>query len=226
MPSLHQRRRILGSGSTAFSPLTLAPTRWFDASQQTGLANNDPAEPADFSGNDGPLLQATTTKRCTYLTNIQNGKPVYRFDGVDDMVQTAGNLAIGTIIMAVKCQGTGWAVDYPGLLTPGNTSFLLTGTTAGQPVWYPWSGAYGTVTYKLNGSVNAARTAPMNAFGVLSWRATTPSSSARLQLGQDRNIASRFWVGDVGECLIWQTALSDSNTALVEAYLKTKWGTP
>jgi hypothetical protein len=212
--------------NSAFNPLSLSPSRWYDASQQTGISNNDPAQPPDFSGNNGPLLQATTTKRCTYLTNIQNGRPVYRFDGVDDMVQTAGSLAIGAIIMVVKCQGAGWAIDYPGLLTPGNTSDLLTGSNVGQNSWFTWSASFGTVTYKLNGLVNATRTAPMNAFGVLSWRATTPSSSARLQLGQDRNISGRFWVGDVAECLIWPTALSDANTGLVEAYLKSKWGTP
>ena len=66
---------------------------WLDASAITGLNNNDPvATWSDRSGNGNDATQATATNRPLYKTNIVNGKPVVRFDGVDNYL-TFGDLA-------------------------------------------------------------------------------------------------------------------------------------
>lgn len=44
---------------------------------------------ADFSGNGRDVLQATTTKKPTLRLNVQNGRPVIRFDGTDDFLRAS-----------------------------------------------------------------------------------------------------------------------------------------
>ena len=44
------------------------------------------------------------------------------------------------------------------------------------------------------------------------------------QFGYDRHITSRQWIGKLGELIVYNSALSDSDIAKVEGYLAHKWG--
>jgi hypothetical protein len=82
----------------------------FKARDLTGLVDNDPIVTlTDVSGNGNDGVQATSTKRATYRTNIINGWPVIRFDGTDDeyddttfagLAGVAGMTAFATVIIA------------------------------------------------------------------------------------------------------------------------------
>ena len=77
-----------------FSPLGLAGlTLWLKSDSITGLADGDPvAGWPDASGGGRNLAQATASKRPAFRTNVVDGRPAVRFDGVDDFLATA-NLA-------------------------------------------------------------------------------------------------------------------------------------
>lgn len=52
---------------------------------------------------------------------------------------------------------------------------------------------------------------------------TTSAAASALYGGTDTNGNSNFFIGDMGECLLWTRALSTSEVASVEQYLTNKW---
>lgn len=63
---------------------------WLAADRITGLADGGAVGTwSDLSGNGRDATQATAAKKPTYKTAIINGKPVVRFDGIDDYLKTA-----------------------------------------------------------------------------------------------------------------------------------------
>jgi len=111
------RTRFSGGG---FSPLSLAPLIWCDATR-LALSNGDPvAEFTDLSGNNYHYISSGTA-RPTFVFNGINGRPAIEGDGVDDAMTRA---AIGEqlnwwafIVAAPVTMGTGkelWALnDFP-----------------------------------------------------------------------------------------------------------------
>ncbi len=61
---------------------------WNDISQETDYENNDPITSVhDFSGNDYHITSSSAGRRPLYITNVLNGQPSARFDGVDDYIR-------------------------------------------------------------------------------------------------------------------------------------------
>jgi hypothetical protein len=79
------------SGAVGFSPSDIAGLQlWLKADAITGLNDGDAVttwEDSHTSNND--FTQATAAKKPTYQTAEINGKPVVRFDGVDDILENA-----------------------------------------------------------------------------------------------------------------------------------------
>src|SRR5262245_95497 len=73
-----------------FSPEQLSGLKlWLKADAITGPNDGDPVTTwPDSSGNGNDATQATAAKKPTYKAGIQNGRPVIRFDGVDDILAT------------------------------------------------------------------------------------------------------------------------------------------
>src|SRR3990167_9701390 len=94
------RRGLLGGFSYAEQILATSPALFLDAglslkwqeSTRTTPAGTD-ADPIgawdDLSGNGRNVLQATNGLRPLLKLAIQNGKPIVRFDGLDDYLQSA-----------------------------------------------------------------------------------------------------------------------------------------
>src|SRR5262245_37132262 len=89
-PGLAAARRFAGA-SKAFTPADVSGLVVWLRADALGLNDGDPVGTwTDGSGNGRDLTQATAAKKPTYKTNIVNGKPVVRFDGVDDRLKAAG----------------------------------------------------------------------------------------------------------------------------------------
>lgn len=126
------RRRIQTAmqtrgGAAAFSPASIPGLQlWLDASQIVGLNDGDAVGTlTDLSSNAWQATQATASKKPTYLTNIKNGRPVIRFDGVDDILANTtctsfNGLTGATLFYAYKFNTVGSA----GLLSFYNDSRL------------------------------------------------------------------------------------------------------
>lgn len=99
---------VIYTGSTPFVPTDIAGLKlWIDANT-LALSDNDPvATWTDLSGNGNDADQATSGNRPLYKTNIQNGKPIIRFDGTDDFLEIANTSIVGgeagmTVFIVVK----------------------------------------------------------------------------------------------------------------------------
>ena len=77
-------------------------------------------------------------------------------------------------------------------------------------------------TTRLNGSIiNGTNTDQPTNLSILTVK-TTGNTDAD-QFGYDRTITSRQWIGKLGELIIFNTALSDSDIEKVECQLANKW---
>jgi hypothetical protein len=98
-----------------FDPLSLGPLVWHDYSDLntmfTDVAGTTPvaadgdaiALHLDKSGNGNHLIQSDATKR--FIWRAGGGKPYAESDGVDDIMSTAGNVALGGLTAVTLANG-------------------------------------------------------------------------------------------------------------------------
>ncbi len=232
----------LSGGGAAFSPLSLAPVLWLKANVGLfqdvagtipAVADADPVGLwKDQSGSVNNLSQSTDANRPTLKLAIQNGNAVIRFDAVNDFLSFTGITLSGNFSIFVVCKQTGDNGIFgkgPASSAPqfrigpssanklntndgtndnlsstlgtaqGSWSILELVDTATVMAYYQGGTAYGTGTF-LAGQI-------INELGCLSG-------------------SSNLFNGDMGEVIVYPTALSAANRILVEVYLKARWGTP
>lgn len=91
-----------GGGPPPFSPISLSPIVWLDASQLPVVSDGTAlATFTDESGNSNSPTQATSADRPLYKTAGANGKPYVLFDGVDQYMVKAFTLTQPTTIYIV-----------------------------------------------------------------------------------------------------------------------------
>jgi hypothetical protein len=87
--------QVIGYGNVtpefyvAFEP-SGSPYAWFDAQQEEGYNDLDPIGTFIDRVGGHHVYQGTVSKRPLYRTDIQNGLPVIRWDGVNDKMQNTG----------------------------------------------------------------------------------------------------------------------------------------
>lgn len=237
------------------SPMTLlsSPTNiasavvWLDASQLSGLTNNEPvATFPDLSGVGNTLTQSTAGLRPTYVTNVLNGLAIVRFDGTDDFLSSStnfgsnntlsGDIAVSVFVVYQKTllskgHALGWGDTFVSLAACGIYN------DSGNSLWAFAGGnsqsfsAFGTNTFiirefhKSPGPINTTSTTRRNGSNdAVAASSTTPAvdGSKALMLGKWANIGY-FLQGDVAEFLIYNRRLTDPEQSQVRAYLNQKW---
>lgn len=212
---------------------------WTKASRITGLADGDPVSTwPDLSGNARHFTQ-TGGNRPTYRTNILNGKPVVRLDGVNDYMQTPAFVigAPATVFAVIVRRANSGGLNYPVVFdsTPAGFAFSLFmdggagytyGISAGDGV-----NLFTSAVSSLNDPdvlgvvINGA-----SSFITKDGLATTPgnagsnSTPTGLQIGINRAMNVTFFEVDFAEFIVYDTALSSVNRRLVEAYLGAEYG--
>lgn len=232
----------LGSyGATqSFTPLSLAPSLWLDASVASSLfqnsngttaatADGDPVGYwADLSGNARHVTQATGTKRPALKLAIQNGRNVVRGDGVDDtMIKTGLSISQPyTVFIAAQWPTVG---DRPVIDGGGasnrllvrregtnkaawNTGTEIAGTTLSSG-WHVFTalGNGASSLLRVDGALNVAGNAGAQSITALTLLAYFNGSNPSAI--------------DIGEIIVLP-ADATVNFSQVEAYLRSKWGTP
>jgi hypothetical protein len=226
-----------------FAPSDLAALAlWLKADAITGLSDGAAlAAWNDSSTNARNATQATPSLKPLYKTNIQNGLPVVRFDADDVLAWTQFAVSNQTVFIAHKPAATitvASATEYLVKNTSGDAAAMTTGAVTGsiadeRLLWYCVSSAlvYG---HAYNAGDIAA------AWQILTMRfATTPVVSIRrnginLSLVATRPFTATIYPtaygqlganvnSDYAEVIVYQSALSDTDRAKVEAYLSSKW---
>lgn len=227
---------------------------WLDASQTTGVNGAGLSNWTDLSGNGFSATQSTALNQPIYLSASQNGLPVARFDGTNDfMVGALTNFdAPGTIAAAASFDNAsqGAENDYifdigdelpaanasraslsrrrnDETINRGNRFYTFAGLNVNDlhygPVlnsgWNVLSSVYHTSApfhqLVLNGSLvtSASGNASLNTSGVYNlgrWNSGGPNVN--------------YLDGDIGEIVVFNTALNLAQTRILHAYLAAKWG--
>lgn len=217
------------------------PALWLKA-DSLSLSDTDPVSTWEdsFGSNDATSV---TTERPTFQTNEINSLPVVRFDGVNDWMQVADVAALemdtdSTVFLVVNLT-TGYAgptafiakdsaaasagayfyyadnlgklgVDRPfieaGVVSTGgislSTYYLVCAKVSST-----------TVSHYLDGTANGTDTL-----------ATGTATSQPLRIGAfSAGSLSGFNLMDVAEIIIYNSALSDGNRDIIEAYIAAKY---
>lgn len=244
---------LVGSIGGAFTPSSVGTLAlWLDASQITGLADAAAVSSwSDLSGNGKHAVQATAAAKPTYKTAIQNGRPVVRFDGTSDGLQTpaltlgattgitlywAGNVPAATAatqLLAETAVGAGNFQIYmsatPSLTfgQQGNIGLTNWVINAASGLTGPvvWCGVFNTTLPAATESQGYKNGTLVGALGT-----NNDNSSAfadkTFDIGARANATSLWCACDIYEILVYSSALSGANRAKVDRYLRSKWATP
>lgn len=219
---------------------------WLDADAIAGLSDGDPVGTwSDQSGESNDFTQATTARKPTYKTSIQNGLPIVRFDGGDFLAEAGGAVSLRVTTFSVfivfygvrpyvgsfgglayhVCEDATGRILHEEIPSKRVLSQFydsgagyhseLTDSAYNFDEWHIFeatltTGASNWKFYK-SGAANGTAT------GFIARTGTTP-----MEVG--RGHTSYPFTGDIAEFILYNSALSDADRGLVEAYLGTKWG--
>ncbi|GJL86118.1 MAG: hypothetical protein DHS20C02_18930 [Micavibrio sp.] len=201
----------------------------------------------DKSGNNNDMTQGNGAREATFVSNVQNGNSVLRFDGGDDFL--SGNVG------ALGNEYTTFAVGYFGQLNQGvndydylasigsGGAYVMSSISRTASNWGPGADRY----YAYDGSapregpVIAGQTwnlytqeitpgAPRHSLRidganqVVEDSAANHNNNGQIGIGHFSVSNTHHLNGDVGEILIFDGALSADSRHDIENYLATKWG--
>jgi hypothetical protein len=214
-------------------PTAVEPWGWWKADAITASDNDAVATWPDSSGNARDLTSGTGI----YKANIQNGLPIVRFDGVDDsyVVPDLSALTAGTVFIVVRVDN-----DPPG--AAGQTGLWGLGTDSNS-THFPYTDSviydqFGTTARKTTGDPTVSLSAGFVVYNAISaaadWRSylnntlhfstgtNTVGFTFAPRLGSDLGANVRL-DGDVGEWVLYDSALSDTDRVDVFTALNNKW---
>jgi YVTN family beta-propeller protein len=197
---------------------------------------------ADISGNGFTVAQGTGAKQPLWVDGAVNGKPILRFDGGDDYLQTAApvDLLNGagdfTLFVAVKPASTQRSyadiVDYQHA-NYVNFAIQQNGGETNRFGGVGLAGVYLSANhYQILTNVCAGALATSAAMFVNGGRMAYNSGfagssfSTRYFTVGNKSVeeAPRQFNGDIAEVIVYNTPLADADRQAVEAYLLAKYG--
>ena len=231
---------LLTVSSAAFSQGNSLPSisglkLWLRADSNLTLDVDKVTTWGDCSGNGNHLGQSTAASKPQRISSISslNGKPVIRFDGVNDyLVNTSFVSSLSQpITMFIVYTNNTAASTFTAIYDGANSTNRLLlhyyyGTINAadgvSAVSYSKSSPY-TV---LNTAIYNGSTSKMYENGILKSSGSLNSNSlSGLTLGALYTFGSNF-NGDIAEVLFYNSALADSNRSKVERYLINKYSPP
>lgn len=228
-----------------FSPLRLPGlalwlkadgTLWQDSARTTpAAADGDPVGAwDDASGNGRHVVQATAGSRPTLKLAIQNGRPVLRFDGVDDWLGFAagfGGTAPFSTLVVYKKRVAGGDLIPVGSAGEGNPSPIVEYSDGN--FYCTSANTYGVVTAGEHAAAFVMTSVVVPSEGVHNiWFNGVAQAVAETAGGGTSTFArvgarlNLYTDGDIGEIILGLSAWSDADRIKVEAYARARWGTP
>jgi hypothetical protein len=212
-------------------PVTEGLKLHLDASQSSTItkdASNLVSQWNDFSSQGNNISQATSSKQPLFVANVQNGKPVIRFDGSNDMLQRT------TYVNGALTQPN--TVFYVGKIG-GNEDFTFASGTLGSENSVLTTGSNLTMyAGSIYGADSAVTTLQQYTFLYNTTSSTMRVNGTQTDTGSvGTHTMQGFTVGanytdaqwsaiDVCEILVYNGTLSDTNRDKIESYLMEKWG--
>ncbi len=216
---------------TACSPTDVSGLRFWVKADSLALSDGNPVSTwADQSGS-GDDLTASGGSRPVYKTNIQNGKPVVRFDAASSQY----------LALTTPFYDTGGWTSFVVMKRTSGSMIALSNDAGSDPytVYMYFGDSRTYISNRANGAslpennTNFTLWTSENTSGdVLSlWKnGSAQSLQSPFSLSNSNNFdvvgrrTSDYSTGDIGEILVYNRALSDPERSSVESCLSTKWG--
>ena len=226
---------VNATSSSYFYPTAISGCQlWMDAADSTTITRSG----ANITGwNDkANLYTGTATNNPQYNSNPINGLPTIHFDGASSryVLITANNFNYSTMTYCLVIRWVSGSGGFMGTDTPGNygralavsspnTQLLLysqfytttVALTAGQPcILFGYFNGTSDFTVILNGVKTL--------FSVAQGTGNTNTNGFNIGLFNPTNGGSHSF--DMGEGIVYNSILSDTQRQQVEGYLAWKWG--
>lgn len=194
----------------------------------TLCSNGDPIQQLnDLSGNSNHLF-STSTARPTYTASYLNGLPAAVFDGSNDKLQSASGMNANpcTLIIVGKFLSVSGFPRIAGfgqtrsIYDQGTTWGYYQDQTSGTLNMGGTASSFTTVVVRLETGVNHAPR--LNGTNGSNLKANANASNP-LILG-DSGVGSEFGNVAIVEAVYYPSILSDSDCAIAEAYLRSRYG--
>lgn len=214
----------------AYDPLSIAGCQaWYDFADPTTItqSSNKVSQANDKSGNGRNLTQATGANQPTWGKAYLNGKRYLLFAANHFMVSSAITLAQPiTIIVLVLDSAAG--ASQANIVARDSVQFLYRRST-GAWAFYADSAEQGTTAtdgnlHRLSAVFNGASSVLYldNASITSANPGSGGFSTQAISVG-GLSGGTALWQGDIGEILIYNTALSASDRYNIDQYLLLKW---
>lgn len=240
---------LLGVGGTAFTPLSLSPTLWLDASDTATItaAANRVSAWADKSGNGNNASQSTAGLKPTTNTTTMNGRNVLDFSSNLIVTSSFTINAANTVFVVFSSSssaaqiivehGPNWNSNSGQLHYINSATQYAAGYNRGAAA--PLGGNAATLTTRSSGAHQLSFVTDGTYANMAAWadgaaltkssiytNTVTTAAAAALNIGDRSGGAVAPLAGSLAEVIVYNSALSTTDRQAVEGYLKTKWGTP
>ena len=198
------------SAPSPWNPSFLSPAYWLDASDLTSAGST-------WTNKGTYTTNATRHGSPNVIQNVQNGLSVMRYSGANGEYHSFANLTnIRTVFWVYKQNAPG---SY-FMLGDNNQYHFHKGNKMFDSGWSSPNVQSGYL--RLNGHEAVVNEADFPAsLSIMALR--TSGNVEASNFSNDRNIGGRYARGDLGELIIFTTALSDKEIEKVEGYLAHKW---
>lgn len=241
-----RQRRLLGLSPVCYAPIGAVRSgilssgrgipdsgrvHWYDATEISGSDGDSIGSWTDQEGSDD-LTQGTNSDKPTLKTGQINGNQVLRFDGSSDYMQTT------TAESYSQPNNIFIAFEFQSHNTDGTNNYIFDGNASreslsndGSENWTIFAGSSVTSsggvdnnTHIFSGLYNgSSSTGRIDGSQVLSGDAGSNALNG-VTVGTYAGADSNFGNVDIGEVIIYDADLSDSDRDAVESYLADKWG--
>jgi hypothetical protein len=201
---------------------------WYKADALTLNDNDAVGTWPDSSGRGRDASQTTAGNKPTYKTGIVNGKPVVRFDGVDDFLTIAREITINdfTVFVVYRTSGNDVTVSSATL---NNQFFAVDGSTnkyaffdGANPVVHSDTLAASRTSWNDACAKRSGSTVSWFEKSVARNSGSANGTTRFGMIGSVSNLA--YTTGDIAEILFYNSALSDTDRQNIESYLASKYG--
>ena len=214
---------------------------WYKADAITGHSDGDAISSwSDSSGNGLNLSQASGTNQPLYKTNILNGQPVLRFDGSNDYMNNtsisgfsnAASIFLLQVVRGNQCGGSyelgvnsGVNTGISNIPWCGSTMYSRFSSPGGGDTTWAFTPPYtDEISQVYSGSAHTSNTWE-NGVSKSSRAANATFSTAPNTLTLGALTPTNYWLqDDIGEFILYNTAVSDSDRAQIESYIQNKYG--
>ena len=226
---------------------------WLKAEHISGLESGDPVDVwPDGSGRGHDAVQPEPVNRPIWIDDAVGGQAVVRFDGDDDVL-SARSLSIGSettvFFVAKNAQQTTDGSVHRGLLTADNNPYRIDGNGYGFGYQRGNASGFGVSMPEGVGGTTEQRVASStpadDRFEIISYRKSAAQAElfrdaapvaggtqndpvggyhTGYNIGADPSFASREYLGDIAEILVFDRALDDEQHDAVLDYLAQQYG--